>query len=124
MDLNNNTTNNNDQQHQSEHQQQSQQQPPVFIEQQQPNKQQQPIQQKIKANPTFDWLANFPISDDMKDKSQLQTELSQKIFNFTKTYLFDFYPSTEIKPKPLNNLPLKLVFTILFARWLVTDLNF
>ena len=46
----------------------------------------------------------------MKDKSQLQTELSRKIFNFTKTYLFDFYPGTEIKPKTPKQPALKASF--------------
>ena len=129
MDLDNNTTNNNNnQQHQQQqHQQPLDQNPPHSNEQQQQQQQtskqqQQPIQtntnnqQKVKANPTFDWLANFPISEDMKDKSQLQTEFSRKIFNFLKSYLYIFYSRKEIKFKTSKQKALKASFYYIICK--------
>ena len=46
----------------------------------------------------------------MKDKSQLQTEFSRKIFNFLKSYLYDFYPGKEIKPETPKQKALKASF--------------
>jgi hypothetical protein len=46
----------------------------------------------------------------MKDKSQLQTDFTKKIFNFLKQHLFKFKPKTEIKPKISDQPALKASF--------------
>jgi len=123
MDIDSNLSNNQNQQQQqqqnNQHQQQQQKQlKQMQLETQQQQKQPQDKQQlntsnnqnNIKANPTFDWLTNFPISEAMKSKTQLETDFSRKIFNLLKQHLHDFYPGKEIKPKTDNRKALKSSF--------------
>src|SRR6185295_406032 len=77
MDIDNSTLSDINQQHQQQHQQQQAQQQ----QQQQQQPQEQPQQSysqvaRSKLNPSFDWLANFSVTDEMKDKTKLQTEIS------------------------------------------------
>jgi len=53
---------------------------------------------KPKSNPTYDWLANFPITEEMQSNKKLQTAFSLQLFTFFKKFLYDFYSGKEIKP--------------------------
>ena len=50
-----------------------------------------------KLNPSYDFLANFPVTDEMQSHTKLQTEISWKLFNFLKEHLHNFYPGKIIK---------------------------
>ena len=52
-----------------------------------------------KLNPTFDWTANFPISEEMQSNNKLQTSFSFQLFEFLKIHLYNFYPGSTIKPE-------------------------
>jgi len=45
---------------------------------------------KPKPNPVYDWLANFPITEEMEPNTKLQTKLSFQLFNFLKENLSNF----------------------------------
>ena len=63
-----------------------------------------------KLNPTFDWLQNFPISDNIKDNKKLQTTFSINLYDFLKKHLYNFYPGSIIKEATYNREPLKASF--------------
>src|SRR6185295_20362992 len=42
-----------------------------------------------KLNPSFDFLANFPVSKEMQKNTKLQTDISRKLFNFLKDHLYN-----------------------------------
>src|ERR1041384_5969723 len=76
---------------------------------QQPSEASQP-KVYTKLNPTFDWLQNFPISDNIKDNKKLQTTFSTNLYNFLKKHLYNFYPGSIIKEATHNREPLKASF--------------
>ena len=47
---------------------------------------------KPKPNSVYDWLANFPITEEMKLNTKLQTKLSFQLFSFLKENLSNFIP--------------------------------
>jgi hypothetical protein len=53
-----------------------------------------------KLNPTFDWLQNFPITDNMKNNKKLQTIFSKHLYDFFKKYFYNFYPGILLKKQP------------------------
>ena len=73
-----------------------------------------PNQPKVKANPSFDWLFHFPITDEMKDKTKLETPMALQLFDFLKLHLYNFYPGKILKEANDKNLyPLRANFQYL-----------
>jgi hypothetical protein len=65
---------------------------------------------KPKSNPTYDWVANFPITEEMQPNKKLQTSFSLQLFTFLKKFLYDFYPGKKIKPATATQPALKASF--------------
>jgi hypothetical protein len=65
---------------------------------------------KPKSNPTYDWIANFPITEEMQPNKKLQISFSLQLFTFLKKFLYDFYPGKEIKPATATQPALKASF--------------
>ena len=65
---------------------------------------------KSKPNPSYDWLLNFPITEEMESNKKFQTKLSHQLFGFLKKHLFDFIPGKEIKSEKKNQPVYKASF--------------
>jgi hypothetical protein len=90
---------------QQQQQQQQKQQIPLKKVYQSKNKQKETENQthsennstKTKFEPTFDWLKNFPITEEMETHKKLETPLSHSLFEFLKNHLYNFFPGKIIK---------------------------
>ena len=65
---------------------------------------------KPKPNPSYDWLLNFPITEEIEPNKKFQTKLSHQLFGFLKKHLFDFFPGKEIKSEKKNQPAYKASF--------------
>jgi hypothetical protein len=82
------------------------------------NEQQQSYSQaaRPKLNPSFDWLANFPVTDEMQNHTKLETEISRQLFNFLKEHLYNFYPGKVLKEATETKYALKASFYLLIRQ--------
>src|SRR6185295_11192575 len=77
-----------------------------------------------KLNPSFDFLANFPVSEKMQKNTKLQTDISCKLFNFLKEHLYNFYPGKVIREATENCYALKASFYLLIRQMAGTKPKF
>ena len=108
----------------------SEQQPPLHQASLPSHKQQsnqKPLQQpqssqsysqaaRPKLNPSYDFLANFPVTDEMQSHTKLQTEISRQLFNFLKEHFHNFYPGKIIKEATGTKYALKASFYLLIRQ--------
>ena len=79
---------------------------------------------QAKSTPTFDWLLNYPITDEMKPHTKLQTPFAQQLYDLLKKHLHNFYPRTTLKAASENKQPLKASFYHILRCMLVNDQTF